>query len=109
MDCHVFTTFRHKSEDSFSIIDLSVTHPYPTVIFYQKNFCSVIFLQIISAARQRLVYRLIKGLFFVIFISSLAVLSVLLHLTAKDVFVCLLAFMQMGWGVILVGDRLILS
>lgn len=54
-------------------------------------------------ASFQLVFRLIKGLIFVTFISVLILLIAVPHMTAQDIIVCVLAFMPTGWGLLLVS------
>ncbi|RWR90536.1 Glycosyl transferase [Cinnamomum micranthum f. kanehirae] len=56
------------------------------------------------SADYQLVFRLIKGLIFLTFISILIILIVLPHMTAQDIVVCLLAFMPSGWGLLLIAQ-----
>ena len=66
-------------------------------------------IQTVSVGRRRfsasfqLVFRLIKFLIFVTFVSILITLIALPHMTVQDIIVCLLAFMPTGWGLLLVG------
>lgn len=71
--------------------------------------CLYIFLlQVVSVGRLKfsahyqLVFRLLKGLLFVTFISILVVLIAFAHMTVQDIFVCCLAFLPTGWGMLLV-------
>lgn len=69
----------------------------------------VFLLQTVSVGRRKfsanfqLVFRLIKGLIFVTFISILVILIALPHMTPRDIVVCILAFMPTGWGLLLVS------
>lgn len=56
------------------------------------------------SANFQLVFRLIKGLIFITFISILVVLIALPHMTIQDIIVCILAFMPTGWGMLLVSE-----
>jgi hypothetical protein len=64
--------------------------------------------QIISVGRRRfgasfqLFFRLIKFMIFVSFAAVLVVLILILHMTIRDIFVCVLAFLPTGWGILLV-------
>lgn len=49
-------------------------------------------------------FRLIKGLIFLAFVSILIILIALPHMTAQDIVVCILAFMPTGWGLLLVRE-----
>jgi len=56
------------------------------------------------SADFQLFFRLIKFLIFVAFIAILIVLIVLLHMTFRDIFVCFLAFLPTGWGILLIAQ-----
>lgn len=56
------------------------------------------------SANFQLVFRLIKGLIFLAFVSILIILIALPHMTAQDIVVCILAFMPTGWGLLLVRE-----
>jgi callose synthase len=64
--------------------------------------------QTVSVGRRRfsaefqLVFRLIKGLIFITFITIIVILTAIAHMTILDIFVCILAFMPTGWGLLLV-------
>lgn len=55
------------------------------------------------SATYQLVFRLIKALIFLTFITVLILLIALPHMTFKDIIVCILAFMPTGWGLLLVS------
>ncbi|KAK2998881.1 hypothetical protein RJ639_024246, partial [Escallonia herrerae] len=56
------------------------------------------------SANFQLVFRLIKGLIFLTFVSILVILIALPHMTPKDIVVCILAFMPTGWGLLLIAQ-----
>ncbi|XP_068337906.1 callose synthase 3-like [Pyrus communis] len=56
------------------------------------------------SAKYQLVFRLIKGLIFITFVSILVTLIVLPHMTLQDILVCILAFMPTGWGMLLIAQ-----
>jgi len=58
------------------------------------------------SANFQLAFRLIKGMIFLTFISILVTLIALPHMTVQDIFVCILAFMPTGWGMLLVSEFL---
>ncbi|XP_044505154.1 callose synthase 3 [Mangifera indica] len=58
------------------------------------------------SANFQLVFRLIKGLIFLTFVSILVILIALPHMTAQDIIVCILAFMPTGWGMLLIAQAL---
>ena len=74
-----------------------------------KKLTSLFFAQTVSVGRRKfsanfqLVFRLIKGMIFLTFVSILVTLIALPHMTVQDVIVCILAFMPTGWGMILVS------
>lgn len=67
-------------------------------------------LQTVSVGRRKfsanfqLMFRLIKGLIFLTFVSILVTLIALPHMTMQDIIVCILAFMPTGWGLLLVSN-----
>ncbi|KAA8528138.1 hypothetical protein F0562_035611 [Nyssa sinensis] len=56
------------------------------------------------SANFQLVFRLIKGLIFLTFVSILVTLIALPHMTMQDIVVCILAFMPTGWGLLLIAQ-----
>ncbi|KDP44404.1 hypothetical protein JCGZ_19419 [Jatropha curcas] len=56
------------------------------------------------SANFQLVFRLIKGMIFLAFVSVLVTLMALLHMTVQDIVVCILAFMPTGWGMLLIAQ-----
>nr|XP_016437592.1 PREDICTED: callose synthase 3-like [Nicotiana tabacum] len=58
------------------------------------------------SANLQLVFRIIKGLIFLTFVATLVILMTLLHMTPKDMVVCVLAFLPTGWGMLLIAQAL---
>lgn len=56
------------------------------------------------SANFQLVFRLIKGMIFLTFVSILVTLIALPHMTVQDIIVCILAFMPTGWGLLLIAQ-----
>ncbi|WCJ19020.1 glucan synthase-like 3 [Euphorbia peplus] len=56
------------------------------------------------SANFQLLFRLIKGLIFVTFVTVFITLIALPHMTMKDVLVCILAFLPTGWGMLLIAQ-----
>ncbi|WCJ32414.1 glucan synthase-like 12 [Euphorbia peplus] len=56
------------------------------------------------SANFQLVFRLIKGMIFLTFVSILVTLIALPHMTIQDIVVCILAFMPTGWGMLLIAQ-----
>ena len=79
---------------------------------YMYESTSLFLTQTVSVGRRRfsaefqLAFRLIKGMIFLTFISILVTLIALPHMTVQDIFVCILAFMPTGWGMLLVSEYL---
>lgn len=57
-------------------------------------------------ADLQLVFRFVKGLVFLSFVSALIILVALPHMTFRDIIVCILAFMPTGWGLLLIAQAL---
>ncbi|KAK1653393.1 hypothetical protein QYE76_071198 [Lolium multiflorum] len=70
----------------------------------------LVIMKIISVGRRRfgasfqLFFRLIKFMIFVSFAAVLVVLILILHMTIRDIFVCVLAFLPTGWGILLIAQ-----
>ncbi|KAK1611629.1 hypothetical protein QYE76_035302 [Lolium multiflorum] len=58
------------------------------------------------SAEFQLVFRLMKGLIFITFISMIVILTAIAHMTILDIFVCILAFMPTGWGLLLIAQAI---
>jgi len=64
----------------------------------------------VSIGRQKfgtdlqLMFRILKGLLFLGFVSVMAVLFVVLSLTISDVFASILGFLPTGWCILLIGQ-----
>ncbi|XP_058227891.1 callose synthase 3 [Rhododendron vialii] len=56
------------------------------------------------SANFQLMFRIIKGMIFVTFVSILVTLIALPHMTMQDILVCILAFMPTGWGLLLIAQ-----
>ncbi|KAL0703394.1 hypothetical protein Bca4012_069819 [Brassica carinata] len=52
----------------------------------------------------QLLFRIIKGLVFLAFVTILITLLALPLITIKDLFICMLAFMPTGWGMLLIAQ-----
>nr|GME16220.1 callose synthase 2-like [Ipomoea batatas] len=98
------------------VYHLSITKKYKSILVYGISWL-VIFLvlavmKIVSTGRRKfsadfqLVFRLIEGLIFIAFMSVLITLIAVLHMTFRDIIVCILAFMPTGWGLLLIAQAL---
>ncbi|KAK4773562.1 hypothetical protein SAY87_028581 [Trapa incisa] len=96
------------------VYHLHITRKTRSVLVYGVSWL-VIFLVLfvmktISVGRRKfsanfqLVFRLIKGLIFLTFVSILVTLIALPHMTVRDIIVCILAFMPTGWGMLLIAQ-----
>ncbi|XP_031477694.1 putative callose synthase 8 isoform X3 [Nymphaea colorata] len=56
------------------------------------------------SANSHALYRLLKAVLFLCFLSILIVLLSLCGLSGKDLFICALAFLPTGWGLLLVAQ-----
>ncbi|KAK9273438.1 hypothetical protein L1049_018248 [Liquidambar formosana] len=56
------------------------------------------------SAKLQLVFRFIKGLIFLTFVSILVALIATAHMTFLDIVVCILASMPTGWGLLLIAQ-----
>lgn len=67
-----------------------------------------LFFQMVSVGRRRfgtdfqLMFRILKALLFLGFISVMTVLFVVCNLTVSDLFAAIIAFMPSGWAILLV-------
>ncbi|XP_043691050.1 callose synthase 3-like isoform X2 [Telopea speciosissima] len=94
------------------VYHLSITTRTKSVLVYGASWLVIIGILIVMktvsvgrrkfSANFQLVFRLIKGLIFVTFVSVLIALIALPHMTVRDIFVCFLAFMPTGWGLLLI-------
>ncbi|XP_074588343.1 LOW QUALITY PROTEIN: putative callose synthase 8 [Curcuma longa] len=55
------------------------------------------------SAKHHLLFRLFKMLLFLSVITCISILSTICHLSFKDLFVCCLAFIPTGWGLLLIS------
>lgn len=75
-------------------------------IHFSMAFCC---LQMVSMGRRRfgtdfqLMFRILKGLLFLGFVSVMTVLFAVFNLTIKDLFASILAFFPTGWAMLLVS------
>ncbi|XP_042488374.1 callose synthase 3-like isoform X2 [Macadamia integrifolia] len=92
------------------VYHLSITSRTKSVLVYGASWLVIVGILIVMktvsvgrrkfSAKFQFVFRLIKGLIFVTFFSVLIILIALPHMTVRDIFVCFLAFMPTGWGLL---------
>ncbi|KAJ8748765.1 hypothetical protein K2173_011320 [Erythroxylum novogranatense] len=58
------------------------------------------------SANFQLLFRLIKGLIFLTFATVFISLVAFLHMSIRDIIVCILAFMPTGWGLLLIAQAI---
>ncbi|WMV39602.1 hypothetical protein MTR67_032987 [Solanum verrucosum] len=56
------------------------------------------------SANHHLTFRLFKACLFLGVVATIITLSIICHLSVKDLIICCLAFLPTGWGLILVGQ-----
>ncbi|KAK1261514.1 Callose synthase 3 [Acorus gramineus] len=96
------------------VYHLNITKNDRSVLVYGVSWLVIIGLLLVmktvSVGRRRfsaefqLVFRLIKGAIFLTFLSVLIILIALPHMTVRDIFVCFLAFLPSGWGILLIAQ-----
>ncbi|VFQ75248.1 unnamed protein product [Cuscuta campestris] len=96
------------------VYHLNITKRTQSVLVYGASWL-VIFIMLcvmkgISLGRRKfsasfqLVFRLIKGVIFLAFVTVLVILIALPHMTPQDIVVCILAFLPTGWGLLLIAQ-----
>ncbi|KAG5565273.1 hypothetical protein RHGRI_001233 [Rhododendron griersonianum] len=98
------------------VYHMNLTRKTKSVLVYGISwlviFVILFMMKAVSVGRRRfsatyqLVFRLIKALIFLTFITVLILLIALPHMTFKDIIVCILAFMPTGWGLLLIAQAL---
>ncbi|KAL8099491.1 hypothetical protein AgCh_031937 [Apium graveolens] len=96
------------------VYHLNITKHTKSILVYGISWLVIVLMlfvmKTISVGRRKfsanfqLVFRLIKGLIFLTFISILVTLIALPHMTVQDIIVCILAFMPTGWGLLLIAQ-----
>jgi callose synthase len=90
------------------VYHLNIAHEHRSVLVYGLSWIVIaivlLVLKVVSMGRRRfsadfqLMFRLLKGLLFIGFLSVLIILIVVCGLTIADLFACFLAFMPTGWA-----------
>ncbi|XP_020098327.1 callose synthase 7-like isoform X2 [Ananas comosus] len=96
------------------VYHLNIAHHSRSIRVYALSWLVVlavlVVLKILLVARQKfgtdfqLIFRIVKGLLFLGFVSGMIVLFVRYGLTISDVFACILGFMPTGWALLLIGQ-----
>lgn len=96
------------------VYHLNITGNNKSILVYLISWLVILVvllvMKTVSVGRRRfsadfqLFFRLIKFMIFVSLAAILIVLIVILHMTLRDIFVCLLAFLPTGWGILLIAQ-----
>ncbi|KAK9153262.1 hypothetical protein Sjap_000742 [Stephania japonica] len=96
------------------VYHLSIAHRSKNILVYGLSWLVMatvlLVLKMVSMGRRKfgtdfqLMFRILKGLLFLGFLSVMTVLFVVCDLTVSDVFASILGFMPTGWAFILVGQ-----
>ncbi|KAF9590047.1 hypothetical protein IFM89_030359, partial [Coptis chinensis] len=96
------------------VYHLNIAHHVKSILVYGLSWLVMatvlLVLKMVSMGRRRfgtdfqLMFRILKGLLFLGFISVMTVLFVVCGLTISDVFAAILCFMPTGWAFILIGQ-----
>ncbi|EFJ23784.1 glucan synthase like 4 [Selaginella moellendorffii] len=95
------------------VYHLNITSGHKNILIYALSWLVIIgiliVLKIVSMGRRRfsgdfqLMFRLLKGMLFMGFVSIIIILFVVVGLTVGDLFVTLLAFLPTGWALLQIG------
>ncbi|WOK98671.1 callose synthase 7-like isoform X1 [Canna indica] len=95
------------------VYHLNIAHHSRSLLVYGLSWLVMLtvlaVLKMVSMGRRRfgtdfqLMFRILKGLLFLGFVSVMTVLFVICGLTISDVFAALLGFMPTGWSLLLIG------
>ncbi|XP_020701852.1 callose synthase 7 isoform X1 [Dendrobium catenatum] len=98
------------------VYHLDIAHHSRSILVYALSWLVMLtvllVLKMVSMGRRRfgtdfqLMFRILKGLLFLGFVSVMTVLFVVCGLTITDVFASILGFMPTGWSIILIGQML---
>ncbi|KAG0489345.1 hypothetical protein HPP92_007894 [Vanilla planifolia] len=98
------------------VYHLDISHHSRSILVYALSWLVMLtvllVLKMVSMGRRKfgtdfqLMFRILKGLLFLGFVSVMTVLFVVCGLTITDVFASILGFMPTGWSIILIGQTL---
>ncbi|CAM8991651.1 unnamed protein product [Rhodiola kirilowii] len=96
------------------VYHLDITHHKKEIWVYALSWgvmgSALAVLKMVSVGRRKfgtefqLMFRILKGLLFLGFVSIMSVLFLVCNLTLSDVFASILAFMPTGWAILLIGQ-----
>ncbi|XVF60760.1 hypothetical protein PTKIN_Ptkin08bG0074200 [Pterospermum kingtungense] len=98
------------------VYHLDIAHHSKSILVYALSWLVMVtvllVLKMVSMGRRRfgtdfqLMFRILKALLFLGFMSVMTVLFVVGGLTISDLFACILAFLPTGWAILLIGQAL---
>ncbi|XVE86251.1 hypothetical protein DITRI_Ditri18aG0020500 [Diplodiscus trichospermus] len=98
------------------VYHLDIAHHSKSILVYGLSWLvmltALLVLKMVSMGRRRfgtdfqLMFRILKALLFLGFMSVMTVLFVVCGLTIQDLFAALLAFLPTGWAILLIGQAL---
>ncbi|KAJ4729026.1 Callose synthase [Melia azedarach] len=96
------------------VYHLDIAHHSKSFLVYGLSWLvlvtALLVLKMVSMGRRRfgtdfqLMFRILKALLFLGFMSVMTVLFVVCGLTISDLFACMLAFLPTGWALLLIGQ-----
>ncbi|KAK6785290.1 hypothetical protein RDI58_018745 [Solanum bulbocastanum] len=96
------------------VYHLDIAHGSRNLLVYGLSWfvmlTALLVLKMVSMGRRRfgtdfqLMFRILKALLFLGFVSVMTVLFVVCGLTISDLFAAILAFVPTGWGILLIGQ-----
>ncbi|XP_049412807.1 callose synthase 7-like isoform X1 [Solanum stenotomum] len=96
------------------VYHLDIAHGSRNLLVYGLSWfvmlTALLVLKMVSMGRRRfgtdfqLMFRILKALLFLGFVSVMTVLFVVCGLTLSDLFAAILAFVPTGWGILLIGQ-----
>ncbi|KAF3629525.1 Callose synthase 3 [Capsicum annuum] len=96
------------------VYHLDIAHGSRSLLVYGLSWfvmlTALLVLKMVSMGRRRfgtdfqLMFRILKALLFLGFVSVMTVLFVVCGLTISDLFAAILAFVPTGWGILLIGQ-----
>ncbi|XP_022741019.1 callose synthase 7-like isoform X4 [Durio zibethinus] len=98
------------------VYHLDIAHHVKSILVYGLSWLvmvtALLVLKMVSMGRRRfgtdfqLMFRILKALLFLGFMSIMTVLFVVCGLTISDLFAAILAFLPTGWAILLIGQAL---
>ncbi|OMO74635.1 Glycosyl transferase, family 48 [Corchorus olitorius] len=98
------------------VYHLKISHNSKSILVYGLSWVvmltALVVLKMVSMGRRKfrtdfqLMFRILKALLFLGFMSVMTVLFVVWGLTVSDVFAAILAFLPTGWAILLIGQTL---